>query len=349
MIPQSKMSIQWMAVGLALLLAFVSGCVISPRRTAGGDGGGTPTPTPTPGAGGQLYVASGNSISRFSNAEGANGSTTPAVTITGVSSRLQNPRRLLLDTANDRLFVADSGSILVFDNASTLAANAVPSRVISGSQTGLSAPVDLALDFDTDELYVADGSSILVFANASTANNNTAPVRSFNLAVNIGAILLDTNNDQLFVADPADDIVDVLGNASLQNIIGQPTALIAGVDTGLSGPNGLALDASNRLIVSNSRPPVSLTVYPSASTANGDVLTVATIDGGSTQLTAPSQILLNQDVNNGELYVIDSASGSILVFSGLNVANGNIAPTRVITSTSLPVNSIAGMALDKTR
>ncbi|MGH9569873.1 MAG: hypothetical protein ACRD4F_09540, partial [Candidatus Angelobacter sp.] len=90
-------------------------------------------------------------------------------------------------------------------------------------------------------------------------------------------------------------------------------------------------------------------VYPSASTANGDVLTVAAISGGSTKLTAPSQILLNPDVNNGELYVVDSASGSVLVFSGLNVANGNIAPTRVITSTSLPANSIAGIALDTTR
>ena len=39
-----------------------------------------------------------------------------------------------------------------------------------------------------------------------------------------------------------------------------------------------------------------------------------------------------------------------MVFSGFNVANGNLAPTRVITSTSLPVfNSIAGMALDTTR
>ena len=87
----------------------------------------------------------------------------------------------------------------------------LPVEVISGSQTGLSAPVDLALDSNADQLYVADGSSILVFANASTANNNTAPVRSFNLAVDVQAILLDTNDEPAFCSRiSGNGIVDAL-------------------------------------------------------------------------------------------------------------------------------------------
>lgn len=340
-----KVARNWLVAAVAFLFVMSSGCVISPRISPGG--GGTPTPTPTPGTGGQLYVASANSIFRFSNAEAATGSSTPAATIT--STRLQNPQRMLIDTANDRLYVANSGSILIYDNASSKGGSAPPDRVISGNNTGLSNPTDLALDTNSDQLYVADGFLISVFANASTMNGNPAPARSFSLGVGVGAILLDTTHDQLFVADRADNVVDVLGQASIQNVIAQPTALIAGPDTKLSGPAGLALDGNNRLIVSNSVNPVSISVYPQAAIANGDVLTVALLSGGNTKLTAPEQIVLDQNTNNGELYVVDSASGSILVFSNMSTANNNQAPARVITSTSLPANSINGIALDTTR
>ena len=340
-----KVARNWLIAVATLLFVISSGCVISPRISPGG--GGTPTPSPTPGTGGQLYVASGNSIFRFSNAEAANGDSTPAATIT--STRLQNPQRMLVDTRNDRLFVANSGSILIYDNASTKTGSVAPDRAISGNNTGLSNPTDLALDTNSDQLYVADGVLISVFANASTMNGNPAPARSFSLGVGADAILLDTTHDQLLVADTADNVVNVLGQASIQNVIAQPTALIAGPDTKLSGPAGLALDGNNRLIVSNSANPVSISVYPNAAIANGDVLTVALLSGGNTNLTAPEQIILDQNTNNGELYVVDSASGSILIFSNMSTANNNQAPARVITSTSLPVNSINGIALDTTR
>lgn len=341
---QHREARKWVVMAAGWLFLISSGCVISPRIT---NGGGTPTPTPTPGAGGQLYVASGNSIFRFSNAEAATGGNTPAATIS--SSRLQSPQRMFVDTRNDRLFVANSGSILIYDNASTKDGTTPPDRVISGNQTGLSNPLDLALDENSDQLYVADGFSIIVFANASTANGNPTPARSFNLGLTVAAILLDTAHDQLFVADSADNVIDVFGQASVQNVIAQPTALIAGPDTKLSGPAGLALDGNNRLIVSNSATPVSVSVYPNATIANGDVLTTALLSGGNTKLTAPKQIVLDRNTNNGELYVVDSASGSILVFSGMNTGSGNLSPARVITSSSLPANSISGIALDTTR
>jgi hypothetical protein len=331
--------------GVTVALFAISGCQISPRRTV--EGNGSPTPTPTPGSGGQLYVASGNSILRFSNADAADGSLTPAATMT--ASALTRPQRLLLDAQNDRLYVAAGSSILTFDGVSTLDGSLTPARVLSGPGTGLAAPLDMALDPVANQLYVADGARILVYPGASTINGNLAPVRTINVGVTLGAILLDTANDILYVADPADNVIDVLGSASQQNVVATPTAIIAGPDTKLSGPNGLALDASGRLIVSNSVAPVSLTVYPNASAANGDVLPVATIGGNITKLSSPAQVLLNRDANNGELYVVESTTGSILVFGGFNSANGNIAPARTITSPAIAVNSIGGIALDTTR
>lgn len=351
MIAEGEMTERKQGVLLIVVLALLilCGCQISPRRTA--EGSGSPTPTPTPGAGGQLYVASGNSILRFSDAEAANAALTPAATISGPLTRLSRPQRLLLDAQNDRLFAADSSgsSILVFDNVSTLDGNVAPTRVISGTATGLAGPVDMALDSGGDQLYVADGARILVFGNASAANGNLAPVRTINMGVTVDSILLDTANNILYVADAADNVIDVLGSASVQNVVATPTAIIAGPDTKLSGPNGLALDSAGRLIVSNSVAPVSLTVYPSANTANGDVLPVATIGGNNTRLSSPAQILLNRNAANGELYVVDSSTGSILVFGGINSANGNVAPARVVTSPAIPANSIRGIALDTTR
>ena len=333
---------------LGLLMLFVFGCQISPRRTVGGSGGGGGGST-----GGQLYVATGNSILRFSNAESANGNIAPTATINGAATRLSNPQHLFLDTASDRLFVANQGdgSVLIFDNASTLTGNAAPTRVISGNLTTLSAPVDVALDTTNNLLYVADGTSIRVLGSASTVFGNVAPVRNFNMGVTVGGLLLDATNNQLYVSDPADDVVSRLDSASTQDVVGIVGGVISGPDTALSQPRGMALDGSGRIIVSNSAAPVSITIYPSAGINNGDVVPAANINGSSTKLQAPGQIALNRNVSNGELYVVEPVGGSILVFTNMSSVTGNAAPARSIngTNTGLTVNAINGLAIDPTR
>src|SRR6476660_4947961 len=328
----------------AVLLAF--GC-ISPRRngnTVSNGGGGT---------GGQLYVTTPNSILRYSNAEGSIGNVAPTGTIAGAATGLSAPRHLLVDTSADRLYVANQGgsSVLIFDNASTLTGNVAPTRVISGNATKLVAPVDVALDTTNNLLYVADGTSILVFASASSVNGNSPPVRNINMGVTIGGLLLDVTNNQLYVADPGDAAVDRLDGASTQDVVGIVGGAIAGADTKLAQPRGLALDASGRLIVGNSGTPTSITVYPNASTATGDVIPVGNITGSNTRLQSPQQIALNRNVSNGELYVADTLAAAILIFTNMSTATGNVAPARVISgaNTGLTGGAINGLALDPTR
>ncbi|MGC2696173.1 MAG: hypothetical protein WA738_10310 [Candidatus Angelobacter sp.] len=332
---------------LALILLAISGCV-SPRRggtVSGGGGGG--------GTGGQLYVSTAGSILHFSNAETSNGNVAPVNTITGTSTQLSAPQHLFMDTSADRLYVANQGgsSILVFDNVSALNGNAGPTRAISGNATHLTAPIDVALDATNNLLYVADGTTILVFSSASIVNGNVPPVRNINMGVSIGGILLDVTNDQLYVSDPADNVINRLDGASTQDVVGIVGGVIAGADTKLSQPRGLALDASGRLLVSNSAAPVSITVYPNASIASGDVIPVADITGSNTLLRAPGQITLNRAVANGELYVADPLAASILIFTGLNNTTGNLAPARNISgsNTGLTANAINGLAIDPTR
>jgi hypothetical protein len=338
-----------LVLALALTLA---GCVISPRRTLGGSGSGSSGGGTTPGGtGGQLYVTTPSSILRFSSAETVNGNTAPTATIT--SSSFSSLQRLVVDTAADRLYVVNQGgkSVLIFDNASTLTGSVTPTRAIAGAATGFVSPFDVAVDTINNLLYVADGTNILLFNSASTDNGNVPPVSTINMGITIGSILLDAANNQLYVTDPGDNAVDRLDSASTQSLVGIVGGAIAGADTKLSQPRGLALDISGRLIVSNSVAPLSITTYASATNATGDVIPFGNISGSATELQSPQQIALNNDVSNGELYVVDPVASSIIIYTNVSTLQGNLVPTRVINgaSTGLALNAIRGLALDTTR
>ena len=337
----------------AILLAslcLVIGCQISPRRTVGGGSGGNGGGGGGGATGGQLYVATPSGILRFSNAEASNGNVAPDTTIT--SSALAFPQHLFIDINANRLYVANQSgnSIAIFDNASTLSGATTPTRLIQGNLTGLSGPIDVSVDTIGNLIYVANGNSVLVFSSASTVNGNVAPVRTINMGVTIGGIYSDPNGDQLYLTDPADQVVDRLDSASTQDVVGIVGGVISGPDTQLSQPRGVFLDVSGRLIVSNSAS-ASITLYPNAGTNTGDIVPVVNVNGSNTQLQAPGQVSLNRTILNGELYVADPVAGKILIFTNLAGLTGNVTPARTISgsNTGLAVNAINGVAIDPTR
>lgn len=332
---------------LILAALLISGCDLSPGRNTSSVGSN---------ANGLLYVATSSSILRFSNALAATGNVTPAATITGPATLLSAPQHLLLDVPTDRLFVANQGgaSILLFQTASTRSGNTPPDAVITSSS--LFAPIDVALDTGFNNfLYVADGSNILVFAGQSSLSGtvNTLPVHTINTSLTIGAIFLDAANNRLLVADTAGDGVNILDNASTQTGTAVFTGRIAGPATQLVHPDGLALDNTGRLIVSNGSG-ASITIYPSSAVPlGGDVIPVASITGSLTNLATPGQILMNSGAGTtGELYVADALAASVLTY--LNVGtltlSDNVAPTRKISGSGTGLNTtITGMALDTVR
>ena len=337
------MAKRWFAILLGTSL-LVAGCGSPAVNTVSSGGGG---------GGGQLYVATPTALLRFANAFTSNGNVGPTATISGALTGLSSPRRIVLDTAANRLYVANQGSnaILVFESVSTLNGNVAPNRTIAGAATLLAAPTDIALDPANNLLYVASGTHILVFAGASTINGNAPPVRNINMGVTIGALFLDATNNQLYVADPVNNILDRLDGASSQDVVGIIGGAIAGPATLLSSPSGLVLDGNGRLLVSNAAAPLSLTIYSAASTATGNIVPAANITGSATKLASPGQLAFNKTVANGEVYVADNLAGSILIFANTNAANGNVAPARTISGagTGLVANGVNGVALDTTR
>ena len=113
-----------------------------------------------------------------------------------------------------------------------------------------------------------------------------------------------------------------------------PTATIAGSNTGLSGPFGIALDAAGRLYVANNGVaggPGSITVY--AAGATGNATPTATIPGSNAGLTDPEAIALDAA---GQLYVANYASSTITVYAA--GATGNATPTATIAGSNTGLN-----------
>jgi len=356
---------KWLSIVVFTVL--LAGCVISPRRPDPNAGAATtttppattppPVTTPPPPTTpvGKLYVSNtaAPSIVRFDNALAGttSGNIAPSATISGAATLLDTPVYILVDSANDRLYVADPGNpitgnpaILIWDSASTKTGNVAPTRNITGLATGLLQPVDMGLDSTRNLLYVIDGQDVLVFGSASTSSGNVVPDRTLNTGFNIGAILLDAANDRLFLADPGSNAIRIYDGASAL-AAGPVTATrtLSGASTGLASPAGLRIDSNGRLVVSNAST-ATITIYSGAGTLNGNTAPAATISGGSTAFTQPSQIALRPvGSTTDELYVADTA-GKVLIFANLSAANGNIAPTRNISGASTGLGNGTGAA-----
>ncbi|HWF03403.1 MAG TPA: hypothetical protein VHA06_06935 [Candidatus Angelobacter sp.] len=353
---------------MAFVLLLSTGCVISPRRTLG-DTNPTPTPTatptptisptPTPVSAvptGKLYVSNSNdnSIFRFDNAFTATGNVAPAATISGGATTLSSPAFITLDSVNDRLFVANNGGagVLIFDNISTKTGSIAPERTITGP---LIAPTDVAVDTAKDLLYVVDDTEIYVFASASTATDPISPIHDITVSFAVSGIFIDSANDRLYVTDAAGNDVQVYNSASTQD--GPPTVArtLQGANTQLSNPASILIDGLGRLIVTNGgnggATAPSINIYANAATLNGNTAPSAQIKGAATLLSAPDQLALDI-TGTGTLYNADSGAAHVAAFTGLNTANGNVTPARVISGASTGL-SVAGrpegVAIDITR
>jgi hypothetical protein len=242
----------------------------------------------------------------------------PIAEIAGIKTLLDDPLGIAIDSQNN-IYVAnerggpvvrgkhfDKGSITVYPAGSD--GNIAPLATISGKATGLSFPVSIALD-SSDKIYVA--------------NFDTANVKS---PLNLGGSI---------TVYPAGS----KGNAS-------PSAIIAGGNTGLQDPGGIALDSNGNLYVTVLDCPglcggnaFGVNVYPSGS--SGNVFPSAAIIGADTGLSGSDGLALD---SLERLYVSNSSGGtgqggSVTVYGAGSI--GDAVPATTITSnfTGLPFAS----------
>lgn len=139
------------------------------------------------------------------------------------------------------------------------------------------------------------------------------------------------SNGSVYIADPNGVQDEVL--VFPQNTNGGPTPsiFITGNVTGLSSPQGIAVDNAGNMWVTNTTTS-SITEYSAGST--GNVAPINTVQGNATSLSSPVGIVFNA---NGDMFVVNSAtdgSGSyeILEFGPNPVGN------------QAPINRIGGGA-----
>ncbi len=195
------------------------------------------------------------------------------------------------------------------------------------------------------KLYVGDPSAVAlyVFNNANSINGNLVPDRK----ITSGAfswpwrIWLDKASDRLYVTDDSTGHVLVFSNASTINgAAPAPVQDISG--TLFTNPSGFWLDSVNDRLYMADSSSNAIYVFNNISTLNGTVTPDRIVWGSNTTLNFPQFIWL--DERTDRLYVTNYSAHSILVFNNASTINGNIAPDRTITGST--ITGPAGIWLD---
>ena len=271
-----------------------------------------------------------------------------------------NPDENMLVVTDENLF-----QILEYDRRENTPAQArlsEPKRVISGPNTRAEMMCGVYIDPVTKEIYVLNNDTqnwLPVFSR--DARGNATPSRYLATPHGTFGIAVDEEKQQMYMTVQHQNSIVVYPKQAAGEE--KPLRTIAGSDTQLEDPHGIALDLKNRLIfVSNfgnaqiSPPgssggrrsadtygkfePPSITVYPLD--ALGNVKPLRVIEGPKTRLNWPSQMAFHEP--RQELFVANDADDSILVFRAGD--QGDVAPIRAIKGPTTGIKNPPGIALD---
>lgn len=204
----------------------------------------------------------------------------------------------------------------------------------------------------SDALFVAksDDLSIAIFDHYSTLAGGrvaAAPTRLLkgpNTGIagpSAGSLFVDPLKGGLYLADTQADSVRIWSRAATANGNIPPDRVLAGSETQLFQPNGIAVDSFRGRLYVVIRTGEIL-IWNEADTLTGNIPPAAVINGGLDVANHP----LYLDVKNDLLYVADGTR--VLVFEKLSRLTGNqdVAPVRTIRIADL---SQAGLAVDPVR
>ncbi len=308
----------------------------------GGGSVSTPPVGPTPAPPGQattLYVSSATGAGKIATvAATANGTVAPTTLIDGAATGLGFNYFAAVD-AQGRAWTTNCLSLNIPGPVSAFAAGATgdvaptislegSNTTFSGCQTGIAIDASgNAIVGDLSNLPAYPGGHIAIFAAGATGN--VAPARiiagaSANFHSPTGIAVDGPGN--IYVADSglgysySGDVAIFAPGASGDVA---PSTVIVGGATGLSTPEGVALDARGNIYVANLGNN-TVTVY--AANASGDAVPIRTIGGALTGLDQPVGIAID---DAGYVYVGSQAAGPLQVFAP--GATGDVAPVQSIT------------------
>lgn len=269
-------------------------------------------------------------------------------TLTATDAITSSIRGSAMVNVTRTLYVANAINFTVTGYAAGTTGNAAPALAIVGLNTTIDWPLGIARDA-TGKVYVVNHgtNSITVYAPGATGDAtpvatimgaNTGLDSPLGLALDAAGRLYVVNyNPNTRAASITVYAAGATGNAT-------PVATIAGSNTGLKIPQGIALDGAGRsLYVTNyynSAPSYhSIAVYPASAT--GNVAPTDSIVGDKTCLSWPVAIALD---SAGRIYVGNYAGSSITVYAA--GASGNVGPIDSIGGSNTGLSLVAGVAVD---
>jgi len=318
-------------------------------------------------SGGKVYLADGGADSVFVYPAGSNGNVAPIATInTSVVTGLSNATGIALDSGGN-IYLSERGnpyypccpppSVLVYPAGSN--GNAAPIATISGRKTRLKHPDGIAID-SVGKIYVADARKVLVYRAGS--NGDAAPIAVIGLSKtgkqDSDGIAVDSSGN-IYVEEPGNVatggriLPKVSVYAALANrrrrLDEHPIATITGSNTGLIYSDGIAVDSSANIYVTQWYPVPSVFIYPAVGSSTGrlDESPIATISGPDTDLGFPVAIAVD---SNGNIYVVDIdgfGNGTATVFVYPAGSNGNVAPVSTISGPQTELGFPQFLAIQK--
>src|SRR5438093_549693 len=251
---------------------------------------------------------------------------------------------IAFDANSDEVILQDNNlwSYRVFDRLDNTPPDAEmtkPKRIVQGDKTALQFNNGLYVDPQSGDIFSVEsdtGDKMVRFPRG--ANGNVSPKVILHTPHRVYNIAADEVKQELFVTvEFPPEVVVYRKDASAEE---QPLRRIAGDNTGLDAPHGIAVDEKNRLLFVNTwghhsnfriagtgkYVPPAIQVY--SLDASGDAKPLRAITGDKTLLNWPAAMKFNPD--NGELYVANDISQSVLVFANASAVQGDGAPARVL-------------------
>jgi len=265
-----------------------------------------------------------------------------------------------LDLTHDEIILQDNNlwSTRVFkrtDNTPVGQKLTEEQRVIAGDKTDIQFNNGLYIDPANGDIYSVEsdvGDKMVVFSR--DANGNVPPKRKLHTIHRVYNLAVDESRQELYATVEFPPEVDVYPKTAQGEDL--PIRRLIGPHTGLNSLHGIAIDEKNQLLYVNTwghdsdfkvqgtgrYEDPAIKVY--ALNASGDTPPLRVIQGDKTQLDWPGAMKLNP--NNGDLYVANDIGQSILVFSNISTAQGNVAPVRVIKGAKTKLSYPTGVVLD---
>lgn len=322
------------------------------------DGSGIAPPTPT-----------ATSTATPTATATATATRTPTATATSTATNSATPTSTPTPMLTTGILVVN-GNDIVTAYALNSTGNAAPSASITGPATfedfnGITA------DSSGNIYVVVPGGTVYIYPpgsmgsatpSATIGGIKTDLCLPYDVAVDSGRNIYVANN--CLSETPLYGSVTVYPSGSNGDV--PPSANIAGLDTGLTEPFGIAVNSDGYIFVANSNggpsgsecdasnPPNpnicigSVTVFTPGS--NGNVVPLITISGANTGLFQPEGIALDSKNN---IYVANSGAGgvdgsigpgSVTVYPAWS--NGNVAPSATIIGNNTGLAYPSGLALD---